>query len=54
MPRSDLTPLEQQLVAECEKLITIVRVHGQLPYNYELLSAAGEVEDFIVNNCGDD
>ena len=49
LEREELTSLEQQLVAECEKLITAIRTDCD---NAKVI--AGEVEDFIVNNCGEE
>jgi hypothetical protein len=46
--------MEQQLVAECEKLIFAIRQIKRLGTPHALAEAetcANEVEDFIVNNC---
>lgn len=49
-----MTDLERQLVAECEKLIRMIRLLQEECGSAELscaATAADEVEDFIVNNC---
>ena len=46
---NELTDLEEQLVAEAEKLIAGVRALPDKPH--DLVAIADEVEDFITNHC---